>query len=333
MSRREFITFLGGAAAWPLAAQAQQPVPGIPRLIYFPNAFPDDLEQQARRKAFRDALEKLGWADGRKIWIEEHWGTIPVARMRSVATEFVRSAPAVIVTAGTPPSEALKLVLKLEGRTIPVVFVGTGDPVESGLIDSMAHPGGNLTGFINYENSVGGKWLGLLKEAAPDVGRVLVILAPGNIGHEGFLRAMEMAAPTLGVQVIPVAAESRLEIERAIETFATQPNGGLVAIPGPPSLTEDNLIVTLAARHRLPAMYAYRGSTLAGGLMSYGTDIPDLWRRAAGYVDRILKGEKPGDLPVQLPTKYDLVINLKTAKTLGITVPLTLRGRADEVIE
>jgi putative tryptophan/tyrosine transport system substrate-binding protein len=330
IQRREFITLLGGAAAaWPVAARAQQAAPGIPRLIYFPNAFPDEPDAQARHKVFRETFEKLGWADGRNVRIEEQWGSLPTARMRSVAAELVRSAPAVIMTTGSGMSEALKL----ESRTVPVVFAAATDPLASGLVDSMARPGGNLTGFTNYEFSIGGKWLGLLKEAAPALGRVLVIMQPGNIGQQGLLRAVEAAGPSLRVQVVPAIVNSRAEIERAMEEFAKEPNGGLIGLPGNPSLNSSDLIIALAARHRLPAMYTHRFSTPAGGLMSYDTDIVDLYRRAAGYVDRILKGEKPGDLPVQLPTKYDLVINLKTAKALGLVIPVPLLSIADEVIE
>jgi putative ABC transport system substrate-binding protein len=329
LKRRDFIALLGGAAvASPFAARAQ-PVTSLPRLVYVPNAFPDDPEAQARHKAFREAFEKLGWADGRNVRFEVLWGRLPNARVRSVAAELVRSAPAVIVTSGSGMSEALKL----ESRTVPVVFVAATDPLASGLVDSMARPGGNLTGFTNYEFSIGGKWLGLLKEAAPAVTRVLAIMGPGNIGQQGLLRAAEAAGPALGVQVVPTVVNSRPEIERAIDEFANKPNGGLLGLPGSPSLNSGDLIVALAARHRLPAMYTHRYSTPAGGLMSYDTDIVDLWRRAAGYVDRILKGEKPRDLPVQLPTKYDLVINLKTAKALGLTIPESILLRADEVIE
>jgi putative ABC transport system substrate-binding protein len=329
MRRRSFITLLGGAAAaWPLAARAQQGT-ALPRVVYFANNFPDDPETQARHKAFREAFEKLGWADGRNVRIEEQWGSLPTARMRSVAAEFVRLAPAVIIVSGSGMAEALKL----ESRTVPVVFVAATDPAASGLVDSMARPGGNLTGFTNYEFSIGGKWLGMLKEAAPPVGRVLVITQPGNLGQQGLLWAAQEAASAIGVQVIPAMVDSRPEVERAIEEFAKAPNGGLIGLPGHPSSTDSDLIIALAARHRLPAMYTHRFSTPAGGLMSYDTDIADLWRRAAGYADRIIKGEKPGDLPVQLPTKYDLVINLKTAKALGLTIPLTLLAIADEVIE
>jgi len=293
------------------------------------NAFPDSLDAQARRQAFREAFEKLGWTDGRNVRIEDHWGSIPAERTRAVAAELARSAPAVIVASGSAMAEALKR----ESRTVPVVFVGATDPAESGLVASMAHPGGNLTGFTNYVFSVGGKWLGLLKQAAPALTRVLVISGPGNIGQQGLLRATEAAAPAIGVAVVSAVAGGPAELERAIEAFAGKPDGGLIGLPGNPSIDSSDLIVALAARHRLPAMYAHRFSVPAGGLMSYDTDITDLYRRAAGYADRILKGEKAGDLPVQLPIKFDLVINLKTAKALGLAIPLPLLAIADELIE
>jgi putative ABC transport system substrate-binding protein len=329
MNRRQLITLLGGAAAaWPLAARAQQPS-GLPRVIYYANNFPDDAETQARHQAFREGLGKLGWADGRNVHIDEQWGVMPVARMRPVAAEFVRSSPAVIVVSGSGMAEALKL----ESQTVPVVFVSATDPAASGLVDSMERPGANLTGFTNYEFSIGGKWLSMLKEAAPAIGRVLVITQPGNLGQLGLLRGTQAAASVLRVQIIPAMVDNGAEIERAIGEFAKEPSGGLIGLPGNPSSGSSDLIIALAARYRLPAMYTHRFSTPAGGLMSYDTDITDLWRRAAGYVDRILRGEKPGNLPVQLPTKYDLVINLKTAKALGLTMPNTLLAIADEVIE
>jgi putative tryptophan/tyrosine transport system substrate-binding protein len=329
MRRRDFITLLGGAAAaGPIAARAQQ-APGLPRVIYFPNNFPDDPETQARHKVFREGLERLGWNDGRNVRVDEQWGGLPVARMRSVAAEFVRSAPAVVVVSGSGMAEALKL----ESRAVPVVFVAATDPAASGLVDSMERPGANVTGFANYEFSIGGKWLAMLKEAAPAIRRVLVIAQPGNLGQLGLLRGTQAAAPAVSVQLVPAMVDSPGEVEHAIDEFATQPNGGLIGLPGPPSSNHSDLIIALAARHRLPALYTHRFSTPAGGLMSYDTDIIDLWRRAAGYVGRILKGEKPGNLPVQLPTKYDLVINLKTAKALGLDMPNTLLAIADEVIE
>jgi len=328
MNRRAFVTLIGGAvAAWPLAARAQQA--SIPRFIYVPNAFPDDPEARARHAAFRETFEKLGWVDGRNIRIEEHWGYTPPGRLQAVAAELVRLAPSVIMTSGSGMAEALPR----ESQTIPVVFVAVTDPLSSGLVASMARPGGNLTGFANYVASIAGKWLELLKEVAPATKRVLVILQPGNIGQQSLLQAFETAAPTLGVQAIPAIVTSVAEIERAVSAFAQEPNGSLLALPGNPGRQNGDLIISLAARHHLPAMYTHRFSTPRGGLISYDTDIVDLHRRAALYVDRILKGEKPGELPVQLPAKYDLVINLKTAKALGLEIPDKLLALADEVIE
>jgi putative ABC transport system substrate-binding protein len=326
--RRDFITLFGSAVAWPLAARAQQ-VSGVPRVIFFANLFPDDPEAQARRKAFHEGLENLGWTDGRNIRIDEQWGTVPVVRMRSLAAEFVRSAPAVVVVSGSGMAEALKH----ESGSVPVVFVGATDPAASGLVESMERPGANLTGFTNFEFSIGGKWLAMLKEAAPAVSRVLVLAQPGNLGQLGLLRGTQAAAQALGVQVVPAMGDSRAEVERAIGEFGTEPSGGLIGLPGNPSASTSDLIIALAARYHLPALYTHRFATPAGGLMSYDTNNTDLWRRAANYVDRILKGERPANLPVQLPTKYDLVINLKTAKALGLTMPNTLLAIADEVIE
>jgi len=327
IKRRDLITLLGGAAAWPLAAGAQQA--GIPRFIYVPNAFPDDPEARARHAAFREAFEKLGWVDGHNVRIEEHWGYTPPGRLQAVAAEFVRLAPSVIMTSGSGMAEALQR----ESQTIPVVFVSVTDPLSSGLVASMARPGGNLTGFANYVASIAGKWLEMLKEVAPATKRVLVILQPGNIGQQSLLQVFETAAPTLGVQAVPAIVTSAAEIERAVSAFAQEPNGSLLALPGNPGMQNGDLIIALAARHRMPAMYTHRFSTSRGGLISYDTDVVDLYRRAALYVDRILKGEKPGELPVQLPAKYDLVINLKTAKALGLQIPDRLLAIADEVIE
>jgi putative ABC transport system substrate-binding protein len=328
MKRREFITLLGGAAGWPLAARAQPPS-GIPRFIYLANAFPDDPEARARRAAFRDAFEKLGWVDGRNIRIEEHWGTVPPGRWRAVAAELVRAAPNVILTSGSGMSEALQS----ESRSIPVVFVAVTDPLGSGLVASMARPGGNVTGFANYESAIGGKWLEMLKEIAPSIARVLVILEPGNIGQQSLLRAIEATGPALGIKPVPAVVNSTPEIEREINAFAQQPKGGLLALPGNPGRGNGDEMIALALRHRLPAIYTHRFLTPRGALMSYDTDIVDLYRRAAAYVDRILRGEKAGDLPVQLPAKYDLVINVKAAKSLGLTIPDKLMALADEVIE
>jgi putative ABC transport system substrate-binding protein len=325
ISRREFITLLGGAAAaWPLAARAQQ-AGRLPRVVFWKVSSGETLANIA---AFRTAFEKLGWADGRNVSID-YRDPIPAERQREVAAEVIRSAPAVVLTNGTPLSSAFRLAT----TSIPIVFVNASDPVGSGLVDSMMRPGGNLTGFANYLFSFGGKWLEVLKEAVPATRRVLVLLAPGNRAQQGFLREIETAGRTLGIKDVPAAARDAAEIERAVETFAREPNGALLALPGNPGVSNSERIIDLAAQHRLPALYTHRFFVDRGGLMTYDTDSSDLYRRAAFYVDRILKGVEPGQLPIQLPTKYDLVVNLKVAKTLDLTIPLPLLASADEVIE
>jgi putative tryptophan/tyrosine transport system substrate-binding protein len=327
--RRDFITLLGGsAAAWPLAVRAQQGG-GIARIgVLMPSA-EGESEWQARIAAFRAMLEKLGWSEGRNIRFDYRWGAGNAERARTSAAELISLTPNVILATNSVCVEALGRAT----RAIPIVFVNVSDPLASGLVRSMARPGENLTGFVNYVFSIGGKWLGLLKEAAPAIKRVLVIGAPGNIGITGFLKAINEAAPALGVR--PVAAQllDAADIERAIEAFAQEPNGGLMVLPGVAGLNNLDRIVGLASRLRLPAIYAERAFIPSGGLMCYDTDIVDLFRRGASYVDRILRGELPGDLPVQLPTKYDLVINLKTANALGLTLNPGLLAITDEVIE
>jgi putative tryptophan/tyrosine transport system substrate-binding protein len=307
-------------------ARAQQAT--MKRVGYLVPSSEGDAEAQARHAAFRDGLEKLGWVDGRNIRIEYRWGAIGPERTQAAAAELVKLAPNVILANGSDLSEALAR----ETRTIPIVFVGASDPLTSGLVDSMAHPGGNLTGFTNFEFPMGGKWLDTLKAVAPDIKRVLVLLKLANTGNQGFLRAIEVAAPALSVRLVTADASGAPEIKNAIDAFAQEPNSGLLVLPGA-GLEHRDLIVGLAALHRLPAMYSLRPFIASGGLMSYDTDIADLFRRAATYVDRILKGEKPADLPVQVPTKYELVINNKVAKSLGLTVPPSLLARSDEVIE
>jgi putative ABC transport system substrate-binding protein len=327
LQRREFITLLGGGAvaAWPVAATAQRPsrIARIGYLVSSPQG-----EAQTRTAAFREALEKLGWTDGRNIRIDYRWGVTGPDRARAAAAELVSLVPDVILAQGSTISEALRL----ETRTIPIVFVSVTDPLGSGLVDSLAHPGRNLTGFVNYEFSMGGKWLQLLKDIAPGMERVLSIVTPDrNIGSQGLLRTVEAAAPVLGLQLVVMSMDAP-EIERAVSAFADAPNGGLLVLPGA-AVGRGNLIVELAKQHRLPALYTFRPFIASGGLMSYDTDQTDLFRRAASYVDRILRGAKPGDLPVQFPTKFEMVLNLKTAKALGLTVPDLMLVRADEVIE
>jgi putative ABC transport system substrate-binding protein len=329
MKRRQFIRLVGGAAAWPVAARAQ-PSGRTPRLAYLTLGRPEETpEEQGRQTALREALEKLGWTDGGSIRMDFRWGGTGSDRVRASAAELISSAPDVVIAVGTPILEALRQ----ETHALPIVFVGVSDPLGLGLVDNLAHPGGNLTGFANYPFSIGGKWLQTLKEVAPSIRRVLVVLLPGDPAHQGFLRAIEAAARTLDVDAIEGAARDGRGIEAAVDAFAKEPNGGLLVLPGLPGRDNAELIIGLAGQHRLPAMYTYRFFVPGGGLMSYDTDTVDLVRRSASYVDRILKGERPGALPVQYPTKYDLVINLTTARALGVAVPLSLLASADEVIE
>jgi putative ABC transport system substrate-binding protein len=328
MRRREFITLLGGAAAaWPIAVRAQQ-AGRMPRIGYMVTGSETDSEAQARHVAFREALAKFGWADGRNVRIDYRWSVSGPARLRTAAQELVSLAPNVILAEGNPNAMALRD----ESRIIPIVFVNALDPLTAGLVDSIARPSGNLTGFTNFDFPIGGKWLQMLKEVAPGIKRVLVILFLASSGQQGLLRAIAAAAPVIGVELLMVDSTAP-EIERGINAFAQEPNGGLLVLFGGTALENRDLITGLAARHRLPAMYTSRPFIASGGLMSYDTDIVDLFRRAASYVDRILRGEKPGDLPVQNPTKFELVINQKVAKALGLTVPLPLLALADEVIE
>ena len=328
MKRREFITLLGGATAWPIAARAQQPERMRHIGVLLPAAA-DDAEFQAWVGAFMQGLGLLGWTIGRNVRSDTRWATSDVANIRTYAAELAALAPDVILAHGA----ATLAPLLQATRTTPIVFVGVTDPVAAGLVDSLARPGGSATGFMNFEYGVGGKWLELLKEIAPGVTRAAVPRDPTQGGSTAALAAAQAVAPSLGVEVNPVNMRDADEIERAIAAFARAPNGGLIVPAGGRTLLHRGLIITLAARHKLPAVYSNRSFVAAGGLVSYGPDFIDQYRQAARYVDRILKGEKPADLPVQAPTKYELVINLKTAKALGIAVPQTLLARADEVIE
>ena len=328
MRRREFITLLGGAvAAWSLAARSQQP--DRMRLIGALTGIADEPGFRARYTAFIQGLKELGWTDGRNIRVEYRYGGGDLENTRRQAVELVALAPDVILVSGAAATERLLKVT----RTVPIVFVVVPDPVGSGFVASLSRPGGNATGFVQFEYSLSGKWLELLKQIAPGVTRVAVLRDPTITAGIGQFAIIQSVAPSLGVEVSPINISDATEIERGISDFAREANGGLVVSATAVAITHRELIVTLAARYKLPAVYFTRDYAASGGLISYGANFVDQFRRAAGYVDRILKGEKPADMPVQAPTKYELVINLKTAKTLGLTVPQSLLARADEVIE
>jgi len=329
MRRREFITLLCGAATtWSLVVRAQQPE-RVRRIGVLIARSANDPEGQAFVAAFLQGLQELGWSDGRNVIIDIRWFAGNNADARKYAVELVALAPDVILA---HTSYAVASLLQVTS-TVPIVFVGVVDPVGAGYVDSLARPGGNITGFTVFEYSMSGKWLQLLKEIAPGVTRVAVTRDPSIAAGPGQFAVIQAAAPSLGVELRPFAVRDEGEIERAITTFAQSPNSGLIVTGSPQAASHRDLIIALAARHRLPAVYFSRIWAAAGGLISYGPDLLDPFRRAAGYVDRILKGEKPADMPVQAPTKYELVINLKTAKALGLTIPPSVLARADEVIE
>jgi putative tryptophan/tyrosine transport system substrate-binding protein len=327
MRRREFITLLGGAAAaWPLAARAQQAerMRHVGLLMNVASA-----EGQTQVAAFRQALQQLAWSEGRNVLIDTRWGENDVERDRAYAAELVALAPDVIVASGTLSVAALQKAT----RTVPIVFVGVADPVGAGFLGNLARPGGNITGFMEFEYGFSGKWLELLKELVPGVTRAAVLRGadnPAGIAQFGAIRA---AASSFGLDVSPIDVHDAGEIERAIAAFAPSSNGGLIVTPSAEVSSHRALIIALAARHKLPAVYAFRFDVTDGGLISYGPDLVDQFRRSADYVDRILRGARPSDLPVQAPTKYELAINVKTARALGIDVPATLLARANEVIE
>jgi ABC-type uncharacterized transport system substrate-binding protein len=328
MRRREFFKLLGSAAVWPIAARAQQSTQKK-HLGVLMNETADNPEAQDRYAAFLQGLQEAGWAVGRNLRIDIRWGAGDVDRLRRYAAELVSLAPDVILAQG---SSTMRPLLQAT-RTVPIVFPISSDPVGAGFVDSLAQPGGNATGFMSFEYSLSAKWLELLKETAPTITRVAV-LRDANQGSGTSLYAIIQAmAPSLRVEVTPVNIRDAGEIERAIEVIARGANGGLIVTTGGSVDLRRDLIIALAARHKLPAVYGERNFVTAGGLISYGPNYVDQYRRAASYVDRILKGEKPADLPVQAPTKYELVINLKTAKALDLTIPPSLLARADEVIE
>jgi putative tryptophan/tyrosine transport system substrate-binding protein len=329
MRRREFITLLGGAAAaWPLAARAQQS-DRMRRIGVLNGQAANDADAQANIAAFLQGLQQLGWTDGRNARIDHRWAAGNPADIRKYAAELVALAPDVILATGASPLGPLLQAT----RTVPIVFAIVPDPVGAGFVDSLSRPGGNTTGFMQAEYNLSGKWLELLKQIAPGVTRAAVLRDPAITAGIGQFAIIQSVAPAVGVEVSPVNVRDAAEIERAVTAFARTPNSGLILTASALSVVHRDLIVTLAARHKLPAVYYRRLFVIGGGLISYGADFLDQFRRAAGYVDRILKGEKPADLPVQAPTKYELVINLKTAKTLGFEIPSSILARADEVIE
>jgi putative ABC transport system substrate-binding protein len=328
IGRRQFISALGGAAlAWPLAARAQQ-ADGMRRIGVL-NGGPDNPDTQALYAAFVQGLQQLGWTDGRNVRFDIRFAAGDAADTRKYAAELIALAPDVILSVGSTSVTSL-----LEAtRTVPIVFVIVPDPVGAGYVDSLSRPGGNATGFMMFEYSLCGKWLELLKEIAPGVTRAAVLRDPIIAAGIGQFAVIQSMAPSVGMEVSPVGVRDATEIERAVMAFAQSANGGLILTAGPLSALHRDLIITLAARYKLPVVYFERLYVAAGGLISYGPSFLDQYRQAAVYVDRILKGAKPGDLPVQAPTKYELTINLKTAKALGLTVPQSILARADEVIE
>jgi len=328
LKRREFVSLLGGAAVWPITGRAQQ-AERMRRIGVLINRAADNKEGQARLAAFQQAFQQLGWSDGRNVRIDIRWGADDVDRERKYAAELVALVPDIILAGGSLSVAAVQQA----SRSVPIVFASVSDPVGAGFVDSLARPGGNVTGFMAFEWNLSGKWLELLKEVAPGVKRAAVLRDAANPGGLAQFSAIQIVAPSLAVEVRPVNVRDAGEIERSIATFARSANGGLVVTSTAAATVYHDLIIMLAAQHKLPAVYGNPFSATDGGLVSYGPDYVDQFRRAAGYVDRILKGEKPADLPVQAPTKYELVVNLKTAKAIGLEVPASVLARADKVIE
>ena len=328
MRRREFIKLVGGAAAgWPIAARAQE-IKQVRRIGVLTGDAEHDPDVKARLAAFQQGLDRLGWSLDHNVRIEYRFAANNADQYQSLAKELVRLQPDVLFAYSTPVATAFGR----ESRTIPIVFVSVSDPIGSGLVASLAQPGGNLTGLLLYEEGITGKWLAMLKEIAPGLSRAALIANPKRTPYDYFVRSAKSVAPSLAIELAPTPVENAPDIERVIASFAREPNGGLVVLPGTPTENRD-LVIALAARHRLPAVYPFRFFVAAGGLMSYGTDFVDQARQAAGYVDRILRGANAAELPVQAPTKYETVLNLKTAKALGLDMPPSMLVRADEVIE
>src|SRR5215467_77252 len=330
MKRREFITLLGGAAtaSWPMVARAQ-PTDSLRRVAICMDLAEQDAEGQARVEAFRKGLQELGWIEGRNVKFDYRWTAGDPGRMRRYAAELVGLAPEVIMNGGLPTLVAMQK----QTQTIPIVFAQVLDPVGAGFVESLARPGGNITGFVSFEYSMAGKWLDTVTHIAPRTRRIAAVRDLASPSEMGMLGAIQAVLPTFSLPFVVIGGRDASEFERVIEAFAREPNGGLIILPSPNTLVQRRAIMALAQRHHMPAIYPYGFFAREGGLISYGIVPWDNFRRAAAYVDRILKGANPADLPVQVPTKFELVINLKTAKALGLTVPDTLLARADEVIE
>jgi len=330
MRRRDFIKVVAGSvAAWPLGTRAQQD-DGKRRIGYLSLVAESDPENQSWVREFTQRLHELGWTVGRNVRINFRFGNaVDPMRISMLATELIEDHPDVVIASGL----AAAVALRQQTLSIPIVFVQVADPVSAGFVTNLARPEGNITGFTNFEFSVGGKWLQLLKECAPAISRIAVVFDPANPSWAAYLRTIEAAAPSFGVQLTPVGVRDAAEITQRVTAFAREPNGAVVVFPSPVTVQHRESIIAAAAERRLPAIYPYRYFAVDGGLMSYGASLLDLYSGAALYVDRILKGAKVAELPVQQPTKYELVINLKTAKALGLSVPSTLLAHADEVIE
>ena len=329
MRRRDFIKVVVGAtAAWPVAARAQQD-DRVRRIGFLSSIAENDPENQTWIRVLTQRLQELGWTSGRNVRIDFRFGGADAMRISMLATELVEGHPDVIIAGGLPAAAALRQ----QSLSIPIVFVQVVDPVSAGFVTNLARPEGNITGFTNFEFSVGGKWLQILKQCAPAISRIAVVFDPANPSWAAYLRTIEAAAPSFGVQLTPAGVRDAAEIKQRVAVFAHEPNGALVVFPSPVTVQYRESIIAAAAEQRLPAMYPYRFFTVDGGLMSYGASLLDVYRGAASYADRILKGVKVAELPVQQPTKYQLVINLKTAKALNLIVPQSLLASADEVIE
>jgi putative tryptophan/tyrosine transport system substrate-binding protein len=328
MRRREFIALIGGAAAWPLATRAQQPE-RMRRIGLLQPLLANDPDVQRRVSAFQRRLQELGWTDGHNVQIDYRWAPADMAPIRAEAAELVNLKPDVIVVSGSPAV----LAVRAETRTIPILFIQVVDPVAAGFVTSLSRPGGNLTGITNFEFTMGSKWLETLKEISPQLARVAVLYNSKTAPYAGMLRSVTAAAPSFAIELTDIDFQDAAGIERAVDAFAQKPNGGLLVLPDVSTLHHRDLIIARAAQRRLPAVYPFRFFSASGGLVSYGIDAADTYRQIASYVDRILRGTKPEDLPVQAPTKFELIINLMTARALGLDVPSTLLARADEVIE